>query len=39
MKHEQFVDGAVRKINTYQEKDRGLVESVILRYSGVAKKA
>lgn len=39
LKHEQFVDGAVRKINTYQEKDRGLVESVILRYSGVAKKA
>lgn len=28
-KHEQFVDGAVRKVNTYQDKDRELIEAAI----------
>ena len=38
-KHEQIVGGAVRYVCTYQEKDKGLIESVIKRYAGVAKKA
>jgi hypothetical protein len=31
-KHEQFVDGAVRLINSYTEKDKGMVEGVIKSY-------
>jgi hypothetical protein len=28
-KHDQFVDGAVRNVNTYQEKDSGLIHEAI----------
>ena len=38
-KHEQFVNGGVRQVCSYQERDRGLVEAAIRRYAGAAKKA
>jgi hypothetical protein len=38
-KHEQFVNGGVRQVCSYQERDRDLVEAVIKRYAGAAKKA
>ena len=38
-KHEQFVNGGVRQVCSYQERDRGLVEATIRRYAGAAKKA
>ena len=37
-KHEQFVNGGVRQVCSYQERDRDLVEAVIKRYAGAAKK-
>jgi hypothetical protein len=38
-KHEQIVGGAVRQVCTYQERDREIVEDVIRRYIGAAKRA
>ena len=32
-KHEQFVDGAVRKVNTYQDRDRALMEGEITGFA------
>jgi hypothetical protein len=32
-KHDQFVDGAVRKVNTYQETDRELIEEAINNFA------
>jgi hypothetical protein len=32
-KHEQFVDGAARLVNSYTERDRGMVEAAILSYN------
>jgi hypothetical protein len=37
-KHEQIVGGAVRQVCTYQERDREIVEEVIRRYTGAAKR-
>ena len=31
-KHEQFVDGAARLVNSYTERDKGMVEAAILNY-------
>jgi hypothetical protein len=38
-KHEQIVGGAMRQVCTYQERDREIVEDVIRRYIGAAKRA
>jgi hypothetical protein len=35
-KHDQFVDGAVRKVNTYQESDRELIEDAIKHFAYMA---
>jgi hypothetical protein len=35
-KHDQFVDGAVRKVNTYQDKDRELIEAAIKTFAYLA---
>ena len=32
-KHDQVVDGAVRKVNTYQEGDRELIEEAINNFA------
>ena len=31
-KHEQFVDGAVRSVNSYTERDRAMIEGIISNY-------